>query len=280
MIIVTGANGLLGRLVVENLLRRVPATDIGVSVRDPAGAGWAAERGVRVRRGDFADPASLAHAFADASQVLLVSVDSTGDEAVDRHRTAIEAAVRAGAEHVLYTSHMGAGPRSAFAPMPDHAATEAILRQADVPFTVLRNGFYAASGARLLGDALETGRVIAPEDAPVAWTAHADLAEAAAIALTTGRPLGVTPPLTGAETADLADLAAIVAARTGRELERITVPDKDYRESLLAQGLPEPLADMFTGLFTAIRNHEFAPATTDLAEMLGRETTPLTAALP
>ncbi|MQY26672.1 NmrA family NAD(P)-binding protein [Nocardia aurantia] len=279
MIIITGANGLLGRRVVENLLRRVPATDIGVSVRDPAAAGWAAERDVRVRRGDFADPASLDYAFEDATQVLVVSVDSTGDEAVRRHRAAIDAAVRSGAEHILYTSHMGANPDSAFTPMPDHAVTETILQQAGVPFTVLRNGFYAASAAQLLGNALETGKIIAPQDAPVAWTAHADLAEAAAIALTDGRPLGITPPLTGADATDLTGVAAVVAARTGRPLERIAIPDKDYRDNLLAHGLPEHLADMFTGLFTAIRNNEFAPATSDLAEILGRETTPLAAAL-
>src|ERR1039458_663332 len=63
LIIVTGANGQLGRAIVEQLLGRIPAEQIGVSVRDPEKAQGRAEQGVRVRRGDFADAASLAHAF-------------------------------------------------------------------------------------------------------------------------------------------------------------------------------------------------------------------------
>ena len=55
MIIVTGANGQLGRAIVEQLLGRIPAEQIGVSVRDPEKAQGLAERGVRVRQGDFAE---------------------------------------------------------------------------------------------------------------------------------------------------------------------------------------------------------------------------------
>src|SRR4051794_12026030 len=96
-IVVTGANGQLGRGIVERLLDRVPASQVGVSVRDVAGAGALAERGVRVRAGDYDDPGSLASAFEGAAQVLIVSVDALGEVAVGRHRAAIEAARAAGA---------------------------------------------------------------------------------------------------------------------------------------------------------------------------------------
>ena len=104
------------------------------------------------------------------------------------HRTAIEAATAAGVERIVYTSHMGANAASPFAPMPDHAATEAALRDSGVAYTALRSGFYATSGIMLMGRALETGTLAAPEDGPVSWTAHADLAEAAALALTPTAP--------------------------------------------------------------------------------------------
>ena len=78
MIIVTGANGQLGRAVAERLLARVPAERIGVSVRDPEKARELEERGVRVRRGDLDDAAGLAHAVEGASRVLIVSVDKGG----------------------------------------------------------------------------------------------------------------------------------------------------------------------------------------------------------
>jgi NAD(P)H dehydrogenase (quinone) len=269
VIVVTGANGQLGRAVVEGLLTRLPAEEIGVSVRDPARA---ADLGVRVRRGDFTDPASLAHAFDGASKVLVVSTDSAGEAAVRQHRAAVDAAAKAGVERILYTSHMGANPSSPFPPMPDHAATEAALRAGGVPFTALRNGFYATTVPMLLAGALESGELAAPEDGPVAWTTHADLAAAAVLALTEDGLDGVTPPLTGPDAVDLAGVAEIVTKITGRTVRRVVVSDVDYRAGLLANGLPEWQADLLVGMFVASRRGEFAPADPALARLLGRPT--------
>jgi len=265
MIVVTGATGLLGGAVVERLLARRPAEEIGVSVRDPTKAAALADRGVRVRRGDYDDAASLAHAFEGAEQLLLVSAAATGETALRQHRTAIDAARRAGVRRVVYTSHMGANPASAFAPMVDHAATEALLADSGLAFTALRNGFYAASGRMLLGRAAETGEVAAPADGPVSWTAHDDLAEAAAIVLTEeGRFEGATPPLTGPAAVDLAGLAAVAAELTGRPITRTVVTDARYREQL------GPVADLLLGMFAASRAGEFAAVDPTLGELLGR----------
>ncbi|MFJ2156514.1 SDR family oxidoreductase [Streptomyces sp. NPDC087856] len=271
MIVVTGANGQLGKGVVDQLLARVPAERIAVSVRDPEGAKELAERGVRVRRGDFDDPETLAAAFEGAEQILLVSAASTGDTALRQHRAAIAAARDSGARRVLYTSHMGANPASPFAPMPDHAETEGELLASGVPFTSLRNGFYAATTVMLLGSALQTGELVAPEDGPVSWTAHVDLAEAAAIVLAEeGRFDGVTPPLTGAEALDLADVAAVASAVTGRTIKRVTVSDEEYRAGLVSHGVPEGQAELLVGLFRASRAGEFAEVSPVLGELLGR----------
>ena len=263
MIVVTGATGLLGGAVVERLLGKMPATEIGVSVRDPVRATALADRGVRVRRGDYDDAASLAHAFEGAEQLLLVSAAATGEPALRQHATAIDAARAAGVRRIVYTSHMGANPASAFAPMPDHAATEALLEASGLAFTALRNGFYASSGRMLLGQAFETGELAAPADGPVSWTAHDDLAEAAAIVLTDeGRFEGPTPPLTGSAALDLAALAAEVL---GRPIRRTVLTDAQYREAL-----PEPVAEMLLGLFAASRAGEFAAVDPTLGELLGR----------
>jgi uncharacterized protein YbjT (DUF2867 family) len=263
MIVVTGATGLLGGAVVERLLGKVPAAEIGVSVRDPAKATALAERGVRVRRGDYDDAASLAHAFEGAEQLLLVSAAATGEPALRQHATAIDAARAAGVRRIVYTSHMGANPASAFAPMPDHAATEALLEASGLAFAALRNGFYASSGRMLLGQAFETGELAAPADGPVSWTAHDDLAEAAAIVLTDeGRFEGPTPPLTGSAALDL---AALAAEALGRPIRRTVLTDAQYREAL-----PEPVAEMLLSLFAASRAGEFAAVDPTLGELLGR----------
>lgn len=270
MIIVTGANGKLGRAVVERLLERTSTDQLGVSVRDPEQAGPLAARGVRVRRGDFGDPESLAHAFEGASRVLFVSANSTGETAVRLNTAAIRGAKEAGASRIFYTSHMGASRASLFPPMPVHAATESALQDAGVAFTSLRNGFYTATILQMLGSAAETGELAAPEDGPVSWTAHADLAEVAAIALTSDALGGTTPPLTSPETVDLEGVAALASELTGRPIRRVIVPDAEYRAGLLARGVPEGAAGMLMGLFLASRRGEFARTDPTLERLLGR----------
>jgi NAD(P)H dehydrogenase (quinone) len=275
MIIVTGANGQLGRGVVEQLLARVPAEQVGVSVRDPEKAQGLEERGVRVRQGDFDDAASLAHAFEGASQVLIVSSNSSGKAAVRHHRTAIDIAKQGGAQRILYTSHMGSSPTSLFPPMVDHAATEAALRNSGVAFTSLRNGYYAASALFMLGNALKTGELAVPEDGPVAWTAHSDLAEVAAIILSEEVLDGVTPNLTASEVIDLDGVAALASELAHRPIRRIVVPDAEYRAGLVAQGFPEERADMLLGMFRASRQGEFTRIDPTLARLINRPPMPL-----
>ena len=271
MIIVTGATGKLGRAIAERLLDKLPATQFGVSVRNPEKARSLSERGVRVRQGDFDDAKSLYHAFEGASQVLIVSSDSSGEAAQNQHRNAIDAAKAVGAHRVLYTSHMGSNPASPFAPMRDHAATEAMLQASGIAFTSLRNGFYAESALMLMGKALETGKLVAPDDGPVSWTAHSDLAESAVMALMEEGPVdGLTPPLKGSEALDLAAIAAIASELTGRLITRVTVTDKEYRAGLTSHGVPESRADMLLGLFAASRKGEFAAVDPALQRLLGR----------
>ncbi|WP_129842930.1 NAD(P)H-binding protein [Streptomyces sp. RFCAC02] len=280
MIIVTGATGKLGRRTVENLLTRVPAERIGVSVRDPRGAEDLADRGVRVRRGSFTEPASLAHAFEGASQVLIVSVDAMGEECVAQHRAAIDGAVAAGARRILYTSQMGASATSHFQACRDHAATEDALRACGVPFTSLRNGFYATSAVHFLGDALTSGRIALPAAGPVSWTAHADLAGAAAAILADeGRFDGPTPPLTGGRALTFDDIADVATGVTGRAVTRTTVPDDEYRDRLVADGVPALVADRLLGIFAASRAGEFAAVDPTLATLIGREPLTLEAVL-
>jgi uncharacterized protein YbjT (DUF2867 family) len=276
MIIVTGATGKLGSRVVERLLEHLPAEQVGVSVRDPGKAADLAERGVRVRRGDFDDPASLVHAFEGARQVLLVSLDRAGEECVAGHRNAVDAAVKAGVARIVYTSQMGAAHDSAFQPCRDHARTEDLLRESGLPWTSLRNGFYADSALRFLEAARHTGDIALPADGPVAWTGHDDLAQAAAAILTTeeGRFEGPTPPLTGPAALDFDAVAKIAARATGRSFTRTVVTDAEYREQLLAHGAPAPLADLLLGVFDAARAGEFTAVGPTLAELTGREPAP------
>ncbi|WP_427890225.1 SDR family oxidoreductase [Kribbella sp. GL6] len=272
MIIVTGGTGRLGRAVVERLAEQVPAGQLGVSVRDPGKASDLAARGIRVRRGDFDDPDALAVAFEGADQVLIVS----GPADPAPHRVAIETAKAAGAARILYTCHQAANLDSLFAATRGHAATEQDLARSGVPFTALRNGFYASTPVYLLRSAVETGELIAPEDGPFSWTAHRDLADAAVVALTDPSRLdGITPALTGPEVLDYAEVAAIASALTGRKITRVTVPDEEWRQAALGRGTPEFVVELTLGIFRAARRGEFAVVDPTLPKLLGRPATTL-----
>jgi len=172
---------------------------------------------------------------------------------------------------VLYTSHMGSRDDALFAPASDHAATEAFLAQAGLPFTSLRHGFYAESALHLIGRGIEAGEIHAPEDGPVSWTARADLAEADAIVLAEeGRLGGITPPLTAPEVFTMAELATIASELTGREVKRVTVSDDEWLDATLAQGVPAPRAEMLLGMYRAARRGDFATTDPTLEKLLGR----------
>jgi uncharacterized protein YbjT (DUF2867 family) len=280
MIIVTGGTGQLGSQIVDRLLDRVPPDQVGVSVRDTDRADDLAARGVRVRHGDFTDRDSLSHAFEGATQVLIVSTNQTGQAALVQHRTAIDAARDAGAKRILYTSHQGATEHSVFAPMPDHAATERYLSQTGTPFTALRNGFYASTVGHLLGQALQSGQLVAPADGPVSWTTHADLAEAAAIILADGgRFEGPTPPLTAAEALDLADIASILTDLTGRTIRRIVADDAEWTATMIGHGVSADQTNLLLAMFHAARRGEFSTTGPDLQNLLQRPATPLRSTL-
>lgn len=271
MIVVTGATGHLGNAVAESLLRRVAAERIVASVREPDKASSLAARGVDVRMGNFDDPDRLAATFAGAEQVLIVSVDKLGDEALRLHRNAIEAARDAGVRRILYTSHMGARVGSPFAPADQHAGTEAQLANSGLAFTSLRHGFYAESCLYMIEDGLKASELRVPEDGPVSWTARDDLADAdAAILAGNGQWDGITAPLTAPQALTMAELAVLASNVTGREVRHVTVSDDKWRDGKISAGMPAIYADMLLGTFRAARRGDFAATDPALETVLGR----------
>ena len=273
MIIVTGATGQLGRMIVEKLVGLVPPKLIGVSVRNPKKASDLEGVGVRVRQGDFNDADSLRYAFEGATQVLIVSSNAraSGGDPLAQHRIAIDAAKAVGARRIVYTSQIAASASSAFPPARDHAATEEMLSQSGLAWTALRHGFYAQSGLMICGEGLKTGVIEAPSDGKVSWTAHADLAEADAIILANeGRFDGPTPPLTGWQAIDLDEFAAIASDVLSRHINRKLLSDDELVAKMIARGAPEGARKFALALYIASRNGEFAAVDPMLEQLLGR----------
>ncbi|WP_432162493.1 NAD(P)H-binding protein [Streptomyces tendae] len=270
MIVVTGATGGLGGTTVEHLLKRVPADEIGVSVRDTAKARHLADRGVRVRQGSYEDPAALRASFAGAEQVLLVSGNDPAADIVGLHRDAVEAAVAAGVRRIVYTSQQGAVPGNPYPPSHFHIATEAILADSGVAWTALRNGAYGPLD-QVLGPWRRTGVIAQPQDGPVPYTDRDDIAEATAVVLAGDRTFDGPVDLTAPTAVTFEDVAKIASDLTGGTVERVVLNDEQWVADQLAAGVPEEMARLMLTWYQAARAGHFAGAGPLLADLLGRE---------
>ncbi|MEY9854754.1 NAD(P)H dehydrogenase (quinone) [Catenulispora sp. GAS73] len=271
MLVITGATGALNGATVDHLLERVPAEEITVAVRDVAKAERFAQRGVAVRHCDYADPASLPAAFDGADQLLLVSTNDPTADAVSLHRTAIDAAVAAGVGRILYTSHQAAALGSPFGPGHDHAVTEQLLADSGLPWTSLRNGFYAHSLTWLAGPWRETGVIAVPGDGPVSWTAREDAAEAAAVIIASDGAYDGPTTLTASAAPTFQEIAATASELTGRTIECVAVDENEWAAAQIDHGTPEVMARLLLGFYRAAQQGCFAGVDPLLGKLLGRE---------
>ena len=278
MIVVTGATGQLGRLVVEGLLKKVPPAEVVAAVRDPEKAAEFAARGVQVRRADYDDPASLAAAFAGADKVLLISSSTPGGR-LAQHEAVVAAAREAGVGHLAYTSVLAADTTK-LSLAPDHKATEEAIRASGVPFTFLRNGWYTENYAQTIAQALATGSFVGSAgEGRLGGVPRIDFAEAAVEVLTGDGHVGQVYELAGDEPWSYADFAAAVTAASGTQVTYQDLPIEQYRQILVGAGLPEPVAAMLADADRGIAEGELASTSGDLRRLIGRPTTPLTEAV-
>lgn len=274
MIVITGATGQLGRLVIRSLLEHVPAARIVAAVRNPARADDLAALGVEVREADYARPATLAAAFRGAQKLLLISSSEVGQR-VAQHRNVIEAAQSAGVGLVAYTSLLHAD-RSPLALALEHRETEALLQASGVPHVLLRNGWYTENYLASLPAALQHGAFIGcAGQGRIASAARADYADAAAAVLLAQEQAGRVYELAGDEAYTLADLAAELSRQSGKPTPYVDLPEAEYKAALLGAGLPEPLAGVLADSDTGASRGGLFDDGRQLSRLIGRPTAAL-----
>lgn len=278
-LLITGATGNLGRLVVEQLLAAgVPASDITATGRATDKVKDLADRGVQVRAVDFGDPAAVRAAVAGADRVLLVSAMEPGGR-VALHRNVIDAAREAGTGLLAYTSIVNAATTT-IRLAADHQATEQLLRDSGVPYVLLRNSWYHENYTDRLPAFLAQGAIPGSAgEGRISAAARADYAAAAVRVLTTDGHAGQAYELGGDEPFTLAQLAAEITAQSGKEVRYTDLPEAEYAEALKAHGAPELIADMVAETDAATAHGALYTASGDLTALTGRPATTLSAAV-
>ncbi|WP_406107095.1 SDR family oxidoreductase [Micromonospora globbae] len=268
-IIVTGATGHLGRLIVESLLGRgVPADGIVALGRDTTRLADLAQRGVTVRRADYNEPESLRSAFAGGEKLLYVSGTELGRRA-EQARNVVAAAREAGVGLVAYTSIVKADT-SRLILASEHRATEEEIAASGLPYVFLRNSWYIENYLPQIPTYLEHGIAGAAGDGQVSAAVRADYAEAAAVVATTEGHAGRAYELGGAPFT-MNEFAAELSRQTGRVVTYTDLPEEKYVEVLVGAGVPRDYAALLADGDRGMAQGELYAEGDDLARLLGRE---------
>ncbi|ACH39881.1 NmrA-like family protein [Citrifermentans bemidjiense Bem] len=278
MIVVTGATGQLGRLVIASLLKKVPASRIVAAVRNPDKAKDLANLGVQVRRADYDLPESWESALVDAEKVLLISSSEVGKR-IGQHRTVIDAARRAGVKLLAYTSLLRADS-SPLGLAAEHVATETMIRDSGISFVMLRNGWYTENYAASIAPAVEHGTFYGSAgDGRIASAARADYAEAAVAVLTTEAEGGRVYELAGDTAYTLNEFAAEISRQYGKPVNYVNLPELEYKKLLVSVGLPEPFAALLADSDSGAAKGGLFDDSRQLSTLIGRPTTALEAVI-
>lgn len=270
-IAITGASGQLGRLIIERLRAKMPASDLIALVRTPSKA---VDLGVEVREADYTRPDTLGKALAGVDTLLMISGSEIGQR-VAQHRNVINAAKAAGVKRVVYTSVLHA-ERSTLSLAPEHVETEALLKASGLSITLLRNGWYTENYTVSVGPAVANGAFIGSAgQGKIASAARADFADAAVAVLTSTGHEGKTYELAGDSAYTLTELAAEISRQTGKDIPYKDLPPADYTAALTAAGLPAPWPEALPSFDVEAAKGALFEDSRELSNLIGRPTTSL-----
>lgn len=272
---VTGATGQLGRMVIEKLKERISSDSIVALVRSPQKA---ADLGVEAREFDYNKPENLANALKNIDSLLLISANEIGQRA-NQHKNVIEAAKKAGVKWIVYTSILHADT-STLSLAEEHLATETLIKESGIQYTLLRNGWYTENYTGSVQGAVAGGAFLGSAGyGKIASAVRADFAEAAAVVLSGQNHQGKIYELAGDEAYTLADLASEITKQTGKEIPYKNLPENEYAGILKSFGLTEGYANAIAGWDISASKGDLFDNTHQLSKLIGKPTTPLAKAV-
>lgn len=274
MIAITGANGKLGRHVIQKLLTKVKPSELVVTVRDPEKAKDFKSLGITIRVADYNNPETLNTAFQGVTKLLLISSSEVGAR-LTQHKAVIEAAQKQNVKHIFYTSILCADT-STLALAEEHLATEKEILKSGLKYTFLRNGWYLENHTENLTPALQHLAILAASgDGRFSSASRADYAEAAVATLTQAGHENKIYELAGDLSFTVNDLAKEVSAQTGKSIVFNNLPANEYEKLLISFGLPEGFARILVDSDLKAQQGQLESASKDLSRLIGKETTSL-----
>jgi uncharacterized protein YbjT (DUF2867 family) len=262
-IAITGATGQLGGRIARRLAGRGVAQRL--VVRDPARAPDLP--GAEVVAAAYGDRDALRAALGGVTTLMFVSASEVPDR-VTLHRGALDAAIDAGVERVVYTSFVGAAPQATFTFARDHWHTEEHLRSAGVAHTILRDNLYLDYFPLMVW---ADGAIRGPAgDGRAAPVARDDIADAAAAVLLDGAGHdGRVYDLTGPATVSMTEVAAEISRATGRDVRYHDETVEEAYASRATFGAPDWEVEGWVTTYVAIARGEMDVVTDHVERLAG-----------
>jgi NAD(P)H dehydrogenase (quinone) len=280
MILITGATGQMGTLVIQRLLKRTPAGTIAGLARDANKAAPSKAQGIDIRIGDYDDPASLERAMHNVEKVLLIA-GTDEHKRVQQHRSVVDAAKKAGVQCLAYTGRdLKNRDTLVNRLMLGHFQTEDLIKESGLNHIIFRNILYMDFITGVVGEnVFETGIHLPAGEGRVAYALRSELAEAMANALIDSDWNNRTYHFTGSHSYSFADVASALTQLSGREVRYTAVEKSVFEAQLTGRGVPAFLSERIAGFLTDIKNGQEDHVSTDLTHFLGRMPASLTAGL-
>jgi NAD(P)H dehydrogenase (quinone) len=279
-IIVTGAAGNLGSNIVENLVKKVPASDIIVGVRDPQSEKAKAyeAQGIKVRLTDFEKKETLVEAFKGVDRVFTISTFGDMETSIRQQTNAVEAAKENGVSQMVYSS----APRadvSEFVLAGIHRERENIIKESGIPYVFVRNNWYVENELGTIQQCLNGAPwVTSAGEGKVAWVYRPDLGEATANVLAGDGHDNKAYELAG-ENLTQQQFVDAVNEVTGKEIPLLAVDSEAHAKMLKEAGVPEEFVSMTVMIQNGTREGGLEAPHSDLEMLLGRKPTSVKEAL-
>ncbi|MDM0059054.1 NmrA family NAD(P)-binding protein [Variovorax fucosicus] len=269
-ILVTGATGRLGRLLVPRLQAR--GATVRAFTRQSELADSLRPQGVEPAIGDFDDADALRRALEDVSHLFLLSPITP--ELAAQQIAVIDAAARAGVRRIvkLSGSHWTLEPPGRSLSGDAHARIEGALRDSGIPHRVLRpNAWLQVTLGRVAAE-LAAGDVlhVPPGDPRVAFIDVRDIADVAVEALFEDSDASPAPwVLTGGRPVGYGEIARIASQATGRRIVAEPLSAQALKERRAAAPSPY-IAQVHAQFAELIAAGEAASVTATVSRVLGR----------
>lgn len=268
-ILITGASGHLGRLVLDELknqgIKNVIATSRNIQkIKEYETDGF------ELRQADFDDVSSLVSAFKDAERILIISTDHVGAR-LAQHTNAINAAKEVGIKHIVYTSWPNPAVSKAEV-SPEHLATEKLIIASGLEYTILRNYPYAENLLGPLNETLKNGIFYGSAgDGKVAYVTRKDCAAAIVGALTRKFTKNEIIDISGPMAYSYADIVQMASEIKDTPIHYRDLSENEYIETIEKSGFPLPTAKIIASFDVAYKNGDVSEVSDGVYKLTGHK---------